>query len=92
MPKVIKDKASTIDLGKYCAESIFEGCALDMQRDKACKKVVDKWLENAVSLGETMTDIDANDSCLMSNESSIMCGITFRDSIIFKTFGEKKKE
>lgn len=63
-----------------------------MQRDKACKKVVDKWLENAVSLGETMTDIDANDSCLMSNESSIMCGITFRDSIIFKTFGEKKKE
>lgn len=57
-----------------------------------CMKVIDKWLGNPVSLEETMTDIDPSDSCLMSNESSMTCGITFRDSIIFKTFGDMKKK
>ncbi len=56
-----------------------------------CSKVVTRWLGNEEGeLGETVTDIDPCDSYLMSNESSITCGITFRDSIVFKTFGEKK--
>ncbi len=87
-PKVIQNKISTFDLAKYCALAVYELAEIEPERERLHHRSLEYWIIYPGSVGETNTDIDASEFG-MSQESSITCGITFRDNDVIKAIHDE---
>ena len=86
VPKVIKDKVSTFDLARFCAVALYEFAEIEPQKEPLHHRSIEFWLTNPDSVGETVSSCGG----MISHETSVTCGITFRDSDSLQSLFDNK--